>query len=167
MIPTMSTRLFTRLPRLARSVLICAAAALAIACGRSDSTLQTDTEARLAADPEIRDLGLSVTVQEGVVHLSGETRLRQQQDRAIEIARSVDGVTDVVNEMKSAGEPLERAVKEALARDPLVGSIPIDVEAQDADILLRSDQTNQEQRTRAVEIARQVEGVEAVEDLMK
>ena len=142
-------------------------AAVTAACAPSDATLQNTTRTRLAEDPATRDLELTVEVKQGVVRLSGDTRTRAQQDRAAAIARNVDGVRDVIDEMRNSREILIRAVRDALAADALVASVPLDIEAEGGSVILKSSQTNQEQRDRIVKIARSVQGVTAVEDQMK
>lgn len=142
----------------------------AVACGRSDSTIENDARTRLQGDPLTQNSTLTVAVDGGVVRLSGEAMNRRAQERAVELARSVEGVTEVVNEIQVRQNPLETAVRSALRGDPLVADVPIEVEVAEHDdnlIILRSDQTNQEQRARAVEVARQVAGVGGVEDMMK
>jgi osmotically-inducible protein OsmY len=83
------------------------------------------------------------------------------------LVRSIDGVKVVVNEMWVANPVLIEKVREALAADELVGRIPIEVDARGDVVRLISDQTNEQQRTRAVQIASSVPGVRQVEDLMK
>jgi osmotically-inducible protein OsmY len=58
-------------------------------------------------------------------------------------------------------------VKHALAADEQIGRVPIDVDVEGTIVRLMSDQTNSDQRDRAVRIAAAVEGVSQVEDRMK
>lgn len=58
-------------------------------------------------------------------------------------------------------------VKEALAADPLLGDVPIDVTSMNGVVQLSSDQTNAEHRARAVEVTASVAGVLKVEDRMR
>jgi hypothetical protein len=62
---------------------------------------------------------------------------------------------------------LAEKVKAALASDPLVGKVGIDVNVEGDAVRLSSDQTNREERERAVGIASAVAGVAKVEDQMK
>lgn len=141
---------------------------LAVACGRSDSDVKEAIEAQLAKDPVTAPLQLTVDVREGIASLSGLTRSVDEQTRAAEIARGVVGVSAVVNEMElDEDEQLITAVRRALSDDPLLASVPIDVDARDGFVRLMSDATNAEQRERAVAVARAVDGVTDVEDRMK
>jgi len=101
------------------------------------------------------------------VYLSGKTPTPTEQQQAIAHAKEVKGVKLVVNDMWLNNNTLADKVKEALAQDAIVGKVPIEVEAQGKLIRLSSDQTNREERERAVKIASAVEGVAEVEDRMK
>jgi hyperosmotically inducible periplasmic protein len=147
--------------------LLCAIAGLSAACQPSDSVIRRDVQERLAANPATAGSQLSVDVQGGVVRLGGKTATLEDQQLAMSLARSVNGVKVVVNDMWSHNAPLAHRVQDALASDPLVGRVPIEVEAKGDTVRLTSDQTNQDQRARAVQIASAVEGVRQVEDLMK
>jgi hyperosmotically inducible protein len=157
----------SRPPRLAAWIVVAALAAFAAACGRLDSEVRSDVEARLARDPETSSLHVAIAVRRGVVHLSGETRTRREQARAVELARGVEGVSDVENNMWLNDAVVVEAVKQALASDEMVGAIPIDVEARRGVVRLTSDATNRDERQRAVAIAKQVDGVTQVDDFMK
>jgi osmotically-inducible protein OsmY len=110
----------------------------------------------------------AVHVQDGVVRLSGRTTASHDvQLEAMRLVHSLDGVKVVVNEMWVGNDAIAEKVKAALAMDPQMAGVPIDVDARDGTVYLKSDQTNEAQRTRAVQIASAVEGVTRVEDLMK
>ena len=137
------------------------------ACGRPDADVQAAIKAQLAKDPATAPLDVSVEVRSGVATLAGNTRSQAEQTRAIELARSIEGVKDVKNEMTISDGALVEAVKKALAADPMVGSFPIDVDSTNGFVRLMSDKTDSTQRERAVTIARSVNGVKGVEDRMK
>jgi osmotically-inducible protein OsmY len=147
--------------------LLCALAGLSAACQPSDSVIRRDVQERLAGNPATAGSQISVDVQGGVVRLGGKTATPEEQQLAMGLARPVNGVKVVVNDMWVNNVLLADRVKEALASDPLVGRVPIEVEAKGDTVSLMSDQTNQDQRARAVRIASAVEGVRQVEDLMK
>ena len=137
------------------------------ACGRTDPALLAAVSAQLAADPTIAPLRIDVSVARGVVHLRGDTNSRVEQERAIEIARAVRGVRDVVNEMHISDERITENVKKALGTDQMLTGVPIDVDATDGHVRLHSSQTNRDQRERAVQVTKAVEGVTSVEDRMR
>jgi osmotically-inducible protein OsmY len=140
---------------------------LAAAGGRPDSDVQAAVQGQLAKDPLTRPLKLSVTVTRGVAYIVGETTTNAEQARATELARGIEGVKDVVNQMRINDDVLVDGVRKALAADPLVASVPIDVDSRNGRVRLMSDQTDPEQRARAVALASKVDGVKSVEDRMR
>jgi osmotically-inducible protein OsmY len=140
---------------------------LLVACGQPDPAIQTAVDAQLAADTVTAPVSIDISVNRGVVRLSGDVESRDQQRRAVEHARAVPGVKNVIDEMRLSDTAIVAAIKRALAADPLVGKIPIDVDSSAGNIRLRSDQTGKDDRTRAVEVASKIDGVTHVEDLMR
>ncbi len=121
---------------------------------------------RLDADQALAKLELSIEVKNRVVYLSGRTLTEEQQQRAVAAARG-RGIKLVVNHMSLINSALIDKVKQALAADERIGHIPIDVDAEGGIVRLKSDQTNSDDRERAVRVASSVDGVTQVEDLMK
>ena len=64
-----------------------------------DSILTTKIKSGLLTDPVVKGLDTKVETYKGNVQLSGFVENQAQIDRAIEIARSVDGVKSVENKM--------------------------------------------------------------------
>ena len=95
------------------------------------------------------------------------TNTPEEQQRALDVTRSVRGVRLVVNDILLNETALADEVRRALAADPLLAAVPMEIEAQDGVVRLMSDATNREQRERAVQIASAVAGVKEVEDRMK
>jgi hyperosmotically inducible protein len=146
---------------------LCMIAGLSVACIPSEEDIRTEVRTRLATDPATQALPLSVSAEDRVVYLSGRTATKEQQQRALDLAREVKGVKLVVNDMFVNNAELADKVKAALAADATVGKVPIEVDANGGFVRLMSDQTNKDERTRIVEIASAVEGVEKVEDRMR
>ena len=147
--------------------LILIAAALVTACGPTDPSIQVAIDAQLAVDSTTGPLSIDVSVSRGVVHLTGEVTSRDQRARAVELARSVRGVKNVVDDMYLSDTVIAATVKQMLAADPRIGKIPIEVVTRNGRTSLSSAQTGPDDRTRAIEIAKTVEGVTEVEDLMR
>jgi len=150
-----------------RLLFLCVIAGLGVACIPSEEDIRTEVRAQLAANPVTAPLGLSVSAQNRVVYVSGRTASKEEQQRAVELARAVKGVKLVVNDMWVNNVELVDKVKAALSADPMVGKIPIEVDANGGFVRLMSDQTNKDERTRIVEIASAIEGVEQIEDRMR
>ena len=158
--------------RLARTAIaaftLVAMAIVASSCRRSDGSIQRDVRARLTVDNVTAALNLTVTAERGAVRLSGVVRTRRQYERTLEIAREVVGADKVVNEMRLDEHPLATAVYTAVQRDPLVAAVPLEIDVSGQGIVvLRSDRTNEAQRTRLLQIASRVPGVARVEDYLK
>jgi osmotically-inducible protein OsmY len=136
-------------------------------CARSDANLQKDVADRLAGDPATARLHIAVDARRHIVFLSGMTNTPEEQQRALDVTRSVRGVTMVVNDIVLNESAVADRVKRALAAEPLLTAIPIDVEAQGGVVRLMSKDTNREQRALAVQIASAVTGVNEVEDRMR
>jgi hyperosmotically inducible periplasmic protein len=148
-------------------VAVATSAALITACGQSDPAIQTAVDSQLAVDSVTAPLSVDISVTQGVVRLAGEVQSREQQRRAVALARGIRGVKDVVDEMYLSDATIVTAVKKTLAADPLVGRVPIEVDSSGGNIRLMSEQTNKDERARAVEISSTVDGVKHVEDRLR
>jgi hyperosmotically inducible protein len=140
---------------------------VAVACGQTDPAIQIAIDAQLAVDSVTAPLSVDISVNRGVARLVGEVSSRDQERRAVDLARSVRGVKTVIDEMYFSDAAIVAAVKTALAADPLVGKIPIVVQASAGIVSLTSNQTGKDDRTRALAVASKVDGVKHVEDLMR
>ena len=60
-----------------------------------DSVITTKVKAELLAAPDISSLAIKVETVKGVVQLSGFVNNKEQASKAVEIARSVQGVKSV------------------------------------------------------------------------
>jgi hyperosmotically inducible protein len=64
-----------------------------------DGVVTTQVKAALLADPRVKSLDIAVVTRRGEVQLSGFVDSQAQIDRAFELARSVEGVSHVRNDM--------------------------------------------------------------------
>lgn len=64
-----------------------------------DSVITTRVRAALMSDEFIKSSDISVVTRKGEVQLSGFVNNQAQQDRAMDMTRSVEGVVKVINEM--------------------------------------------------------------------
>lgn len=64
-----------------------------------DSVITTRVKSALFADPDIKSFDIKVETRKGLVQLSGFVGNAAQIDRAVAIARAVEGVQSVTNEM--------------------------------------------------------------------
>lgn len=74
---------------------------LLAACGKTvgetidDATITARVKTSLLNDPEVSGLKIDVDTFKGVVTLSGSVKTEQEAQKAIALARRIDGVTDV------------------------------------------------------------------------
>ncbi len=54
-------------------------------------------------DPDILESQFKVTTENGMVHLSGIARSEDEMTRVVDVARGVEGVREVVNQMSVRG----------------------------------------------------------------
>lgn len=66
----------------------------------SDSTITTKVKAGLVADPDLKAMDISVDTEQGVVMLGGFVPSKAEADKAMKVAKSVDGVTSVKSDIK-------------------------------------------------------------------
>lgn len=64
-----------------------------------DGAVTAKVKAALLADADVKGLDVKVETNSGVVTLSGAVDNQTQIDRAAEIARKIDGVTSVTNQL--------------------------------------------------------------------
>lgn len=64
-----------------------------------DQTIETKVKAALLAAPDVSGTAVSVEVRNGDVQLSGFVKSQAEAQRAVELARRVDGVRNVINKM--------------------------------------------------------------------
>jgi hyperosmotically inducible protein len=68
-----------------------------VAQGAADETITAKVKEVLAADSALVDMEVTVETADAVVTLNGTARARDQINRALALARAVDGVKSVVN----------------------------------------------------------------------
>ncbi len=79
-----------------------AVVAFAAACGKSDSDLQTAVQQKMATDGIT---GVTVAVNDGVATLTGQVDDVTVRNRAEQSARSVEGITNVTNNLTTKPLP--------------------------------------------------------------
>jgi hyperosmotically inducible protein len=66
----------------------------------ADSVITTKVKADIFKEPELKSMAIHVETQKGVVMLSGFVDSKADADKAVQVARSVDGVTNVKSAIK-------------------------------------------------------------------
>jgi hyperosmotically inducible periplasmic protein len=139
-----------------------------------DTVVTTKVKAALLQDPDVRGVDIKVETYKGTVQLGGFAQDQSQVDRAIAIARSIQGVANVENAMSlkqgtaSVGNKVDDGIvttkiKSALISDPSVKAFDIAVTTRKGEVQLSGFVDSQAQIDHAIEVARKVEGVQGVE----
>jgi osmotically-inducible protein OsmY len=66
----------------------------------SDTAITTKVKAGLVKEPNLDSLGIHVETEKGVVMLSGFVNSKEEADKAVKVAKSVEGVTSVKSAIK-------------------------------------------------------------------
>jgi osmotically-inducible protein OsmY len=161
----------------------------------ADARINTTLQAKYYADDRIHGHRIDVEAQDGVVTLRGTVPDQAAKEHAVTLARSVEGVTDVKDELQAGAETTtaSRGQDETAAtgtsgreRDerqpgwittkiqaqyfvnPEIKPWSIDVTTSGAGVVtLEGEVDSAEDKAEAVRIARQTEGVTRVEDRLR
>ncbi len=162
---------------------IIASLVLIVSCGTPDEGMTAKIKAKMAADTTVKASQIEVETRNSVVTLKGNVDSQEAKDRAIELARSTNGVIDVVDmiavrtsaETGNAPEPkrtlgehiddaaITASVKTRLLADPDVKGMRIDVDTREGVVYLTGTGGSQAERDKAVRLARETEHVKDVQ----
>lgn len=144
-----------------------------------DAAITANIKARLVADSNLKASEINVKTFKGVTQLSGFVADPSDRSRAVALAREVSGVVSVENEMRvkdsapsTVGSYIDDAavtakVKAALLSDSGAQTFAeVKVETFHGKTQLSGFVTDAQDKRRAVEIARGVNGVSSVKDDM-
>lgn len=141
----------------------------------SDSVITSKVKSKVAMDPGISVFKVSVSTRKGVVYLTGKVNSETDADALIQIAQSVNGVSDVNTynlRVKGSQKPLTDTaitskIKGLYVRDKLMGReiapIAVHVETNNGIVYLSGNVDNQLQSDNAIRLAKSVKGVKRVE----
>jgi len=138
-----------------------------------DSAVTTKVKSALMADADVKSFDIKVETSKGVVQLSGFVDNQGQIDRAVTVAKGVDGVKSVENNMNvkttetTVGEKIDDSiittkVKAALMTNLGMQGAEIGVVTQDGQVQLSGFVGSQAQIDSATGVAKGVEGVKNV-----
>ncbi len=141
-----------------------------------DTVLTTGVKTALLKEPEIKSMDIQVETRNGEVMLSGFVDSQAQKDRAVAVARAVNGVTGVQDSLAlksgtstTVGAKMDDGitttkVKAALLADSSVKGTDINVETQNGVVQLSGFVDSQTQVDRALQLAKGVQGVTKVDN---
>lgn len=153
------------------------APAVSVGTTIDDTVVTSRVKSALLADPDTKSFDLKVETRNGEVLLSGFINSQAQVDRAMLVARGVEGVKSVTNKMDlkegaaTVGSNVDDGivtakVKSALLADPGIKSFDIAVVTSKGEVQLSGFVDSQTQIDHATELARGVPGVKSVANSM-
>lgn len=138
-----------------------------------DATITAKVKLKLLEDPVTKARKIDVDTVNGVVTLTGVVETEEEIKRAIEIARKVEGVKRVVNNLKIgkrgigsylSDKEITAKVKLKLIEDPDLKALSIDVDTVNGVVTLTGVVTSEYQKRKAIEHAKSVSGVVKIID---
>jgi hyperosmotically inducible protein len=136
-----------------------------------DASITAKVKSALAADATTNPLRVDVDTQEGVVRLSGTVEDPANRRRAEEVARNVEGVRRVVNDIqvgdKTVGQSVDdkfitTKIKSKLTVSGDLNPFNIDVDTVNGVVTLSGRVAKPEAKAEAERLARETEGVREV-----
>ena len=140
-----------------------------------DSNISATIKSDLSSDPIVDAADIDVDTLEGNVILTGVVKSREQVDRAIDIAKKIEGVKSVKNNLqvghKTLGESIDdrflvSKIKAKLIGEPGISSMTIDVDAQKGVVSLSGIVPNKTVKEKILRIAGETTGTVRVVDNM-
>jgi hyperosmotically inducible protein len=152
-----------------------------VACSHTDPGVTAAVKAKLAADDMVKAYKIDVDTTSGVVTLSGTVDTAEAKTRAVRVARTTTGVTDVQDQLSVAPPPVATSgvtapltdaaitttVKTALLADPLSSGLKIDVDTANTVVTLAGTVSSDAEKARAEEVAKASPGVSSVVNDLK
>jgi osmotically-inducible protein OsmY len=140
-----------------------------------DVVITAGIKSELIADPLTKAHDIDVEVFKGRVQLNGYVGSDQERIQAVALARKVNGVKVVENNLKLKGASqttgdviddaaLTASVKMALANDERTKAYQISIETRESVVMLAGFVNNPAARLAAVDVARGVKGVARVDN---
>ncbi|MBK4715662.1 MULTISPECIES: molecular chaperone OsmY [Tenebrionibacter/Tenebrionicola group] len=141
-----------------------------------DSAITAKVKAALVDDETVKSADISVETEKNVVTLSGFVASQAEAEKAVAVAKGVEGVTSVSNKLhvkddqsqsmgKYAGDTATTGeIKAKLLADDIVPSRHVKVTTTDGVVQLTGEVESQAQSERAERIAKAVDGVKSVKN---
>ncbi|MEZ4272053.1 MAG: BON domain-containing protein [Myxococcota bacterium] len=139
-----------------------------------EAALTAQVKTRLMADPDADAIGIDVDTYHGVVTLRGSVENEKKRAAAERVARATDGVKDVDNQLVVTAAEDETGVfsdawittkiKSKFAAAGSIAARNIEVDTHDGRVTLSGTVRSQDERDKAISIAKSLEGVKKVDD---
>ncbi len=144
-----------------------------------DSSITAKVKAALVDADDIKSTDISVETEKNVVTLSGFVESQAQAEKAVAVAKKVEGVTSVSDKLHVrdgkeqsakgyAGDTATTSeIKAKLLADDIVPSRKVKVETTDGVVQLSGAVDSKAQSDRAESIAKAIDGVKSVKNDLK
>ena len=144
-----------------------------------DSVITTAVKSKILGEKGLSSLSINVVTKDGVVTLSGKIDTAAHSDLAVRVAKKVNGVNGVVNNLlvdaaahQSVGEYVDdasitAAVKANILKEKGLSTLNISVETKDNIVTLSGKTDSAEHSRLAAHIAKRVNGVKTVVNKLK
>ncbi|MBU1194690.1 MAG: BON domain-containing protein [Proteobacteria bacterium] len=141
-----------------------------------DTVISSTVKTKMISDEFVKARHIDVDVLNSVVYLIGVVESESQKRMAADIARSVDGVKNVENQLMvgktTAGQTLNDAIltskiKTQLVKDPDIRSTNIDVDTTNNVVTLTGILASEKEKSKAIGIVQKVSGKKQVIDNLK
>lgn len=138
-----------------------------------DSVITTKVRTALTSNADVKSLDIKVKTRKGEVMLSGFADNQAQIDLIITVAKGIEGVKALDNQLslkegkQSVGNKIDDSVittqvKSALLADPVMKSMDVSVTTRKGEVQLSGFVDNAVQMTHAVDVAKGTNGVSSV-----
>ncbi len=143
--------------------------------GMSDSWLTSKTKIALFADDRVKGRQVSVETQNGMVTLRGKVDSAEAKAAATEIAKGIEHVKSVRNELQVVAPSqrdqvaaddkiISKNVEQRFKQDPQLKSAKIDAKVDAGVVILTGEVKSIDTSARASEVARSIPGVRYVKN---
>ncbi|MBU1340283.1 MAG: BON domain-containing protein [Proteobacteria bacterium] len=138
-----------------------------------DTIISTTVKSNMISDEFVKALHIDVDVLNGVVYLIGVVESSSQKRMAADIARGVDGVRRVENQLlvgkTSAGQILDDTIltskiRTELIKDPDIRSTNIDIDTNNNVVTLTGIVQSQKEKDRVLYVVQKVAGNREIVD---
>lgn len=138
-----------------------------------DTVITAKVRSALLSNETVKSLDIKVATRKGEVMLSGFAANQDQIELSIAVARSVEGVTNVDNQLalkegkQSVGNKIDDTVitarvKAAILADPAMKSMDVSVATRKGEVMLSGYVDNSILLGQAMDLAKDVDGVTSV-----
>jgi hyperosmotically inducible protein len=143
-----------------------------------DTWIAAKTKIALYADERVSGNAINVDARDGMVVLRGKVNSAEEKKAAEDVARRIEGVTQIKNNLEVVPstekkavdrkvDEIKKAVTDRLSADARLKGSDVEVRADNGVVTLTGEAQDVNARARASELARGVAGVKAVKNELK